>query len=117
MAERAIEIRKRIGVVATVATILNPTSSLLIKKAEDLGKEIQVSTSLCEEAFKAIFEGDMEKHDRMVEEEALRLAREVDVIVLAQGSMARLRSSLSQLVRIPVLASPPLLAERLKKMA
>jgi len=116
MAERAIESGKRIGVVATVATTLEPTSSLLLKKAEELGKEIQVSTALCEEAFKAILQGNMEKHDRMVAEEAIRLAREVDAIVLAQGSMARLRPSLSQQVHIPVLSSPPLLAEKLKKM-
>lgn len=116
MAERATEIGKRVGVVATVATTLPPTSSLLLKKAEEQGKEIQVSTSLCEEAFKAILQGDMEKHDRMVIEEAIRLARKVDVIVLAQGSMARLRPSLSQQVHVPVLSSPPLLVERLKKM-
>jgi Asp/Glu/hydantoin racemase len=116
MAERAIESGERIGMVATVATTLEPTSSLLVNKAEELGKKIQVSTTLCEGAFKAILQGDTEKHDRMVTEEAIRLAREVDVIVLAQGSMARLRSSLSQQISIPVLASPPLLAARLKKM-
>lgn len=116
MAEKAIESGKRIGVVATVATTLEPTSNLLLRKAEEMGKEIQVSTVLCEEAFKAILQGNAEKHDRMVTEEAVHLAREVDVIVLAQGSMARLRPPLSQQVNIPVLASPPLLAERLKKM-
>lgn len=115
MAEKAIESGKRIGVVATVATTIEPTSNLLLRKAEEMGKEIQVTTALCEEAFKAILQGNTEKHDRMVEEEAIRLAREVDVVVLAQGSMARLRPSLIQQIQIPVLASPPLLAERLKK--
>ncbi|MDI7260321.1 MAG: aspartate/glutamate racemase family protein [Thermodesulfobacteriota bacterium] len=116
MAEKAVKSGEKIGIVATVATTLDPTSSLLGKKAEELGKKISVSTALCQEAFKAILQGDTEKHDRMVTEEAVRLAREVDVIVLAQGSMARLRSPLSQQVNIPVLASPPLFAEMLKSM-
>lgn len=116
MAEKAIESGKRIGVVATVATTLGPTSNLLFRKAKEMSKEIQVTTALCEEAFKAILQGDTEKHDQMVTEETIRLAREADVIVLAQGSMARMRSPLSQQVNIPVLASPPLLAESLKRM-
>lgn len=116
MAEKAVKSGERIGIVATVATTLGPTSGLLEKKAGELGKKVSISTALCQEAFKAILQGDTEKHDRMVTEEAIRLAREVDILVLAQGSMARLRSPLSQQVRIPVLASPPLFAEMLKSM-
>jgi len=116
MAETAVARGRRIGVVATVATTLDPTSNLLRQKASEAGKEISISTALCEEAFQAILQGDMEKHDRLVMEKTTALAREVDVLVLAQGSMARLTSSLSQRVSIPVLSSPSLFMERLKSM-
>lgn len=116
MAEAAVKRGEKIGIVATVATTLDPTSDLLRNKAGELGKNVSISTALCQEAFKAILQGDTEKHDRIVMEEAVQLAREVDVLVLAQGSMARLRSPLSQQIKIPVLASPPLFAEMLKSM-
>lgn len=116
MAEMAVKQGGKIGVLATVATTLEPTSNLLRKKAEEFQKKVSVSTGLCQEAFQAIVQGDVEKHDRLVTQEAVRLAGEVDVIVLAQGSMARLRSPLSQQVNIPVLASPPLFVTMLKSM-
>lgn len=114
MAEMAVAKGRRIGVVATVATTLEPTSNLLRQKAAEARKEISISTALCEEAFKAILQGDMEKHDRMVIEKAKELARGVDVIVLAQGSMARLTLPLSKEVKVPVLSSPRLFTEMLK---
>ncbi len=116
MAEAAVAKGGRIGVVATVATTLGPTSSLLRQKAAEVGKEISISTALCQEAFNAIFQGDMERHDRMVMEKVSELASEVDVILLAQGSMARLTFPLSQQMRIPILSSPHLFVESLKLM-
>lgn len=116
MAEAAVARGRRIGIVATVATTLDPTSNLLRQKASESGKEISISTALCQEAFQAILQEDMEKHDRLVMEKATALAREVDVLVLAQGSMARLTLPLSQGVNIPVLSSPHLFAESLKSI-
>ena len=116
MAEAAVKKGRRIGIVATVATTLGPTSSLLKQKASETGKEISISTALCPEAFQAILQGDTERHDQMVMEKATELAREVDLILLAQGSMARLAFPLSQRVSIPVLSSPSLFMERLKLM-
>jgi Asp/Glu/hydantoin racemase len=116
MAETAITKGKRIGIVATVATTLEPTFSLLKEKAHESGKEISTSVVLCSEAFEAILRGEAERHDRLVTEKAKDLAQKVDVIVLAQGSMARLAPSLSREVSIPVLSSPPLFMEKLKTM-
>jgi Asp/Glu/hydantoin racemase len=116
MAEAAVKRGRRIGVVATVATTLEPTSSLLEQKALETGKEISISTALCPEAFRAILQGDTETHDQMVMERAKALAREVDVLVLAQGSMARLAFSLSNQVSIPVLSSPSLLIGKLRSI-
>jgi Asp/Glu/hydantoin racemase len=116
MAEAAVKKGERIGIVATVATTLDPTSNLLRQKAEEAGKKISISTALCQEAFQAILQGDTERHDRIVIEKAVELAKGVDLLVLAQGSMARLTKPLSQQVKIPVLSSPNLFVEKLKTM-
>lgn len=116
MAEAAVKRGEKIGIVATVATTLDPTSTLLRNKAVELGKNISLSTLLCQEAFHAILQGDMGRHDRIVIEKAVELAKEVDLLVLAQGSMARLRQPLSQEVKIPVLSSPNLFVEKLRSM-
>lgn len=116
MAEAAVKRGERIGIVATVSTTLGPTSDLLRNKAVELGKSISISTLLCQEAFHAILQGDTERHDRIVIEKAVELAKGVDLLVLAQGSMARLELPLSQQVKIPVLSSPNLFVEKLKTM-
>ena len=116
MAEAAVKKGERIGIVATVATTLDLTSNLLRQKAEEAGKKISISTALCQEAFQAILQGDTERHDRIVIEKAVELAKGVDLLVLAQGSMARLTKPLSQQVKIPVLSSPNLFVEKLKTM-
>lgn len=116
MAEEAVKKGRSIGILATVATTLEPTSQLLKEKASEAKREISISTALCEEAFQALLQGDREKHDRMVMEKAKALSRDVDVLVLAQGSMARLTLPLRRQVSVPVVSSPSLLMEKLKAM-
>ena len=116
MAEVAVDRGEKIGILATVATTLGPTSALLRQKAKEAGKEISLSAALCQEAFQAILQGDIERHDRMITEKGMELSREVDLIVLAQGSMARLAFPLSQKIGIPVLSSPPLFFGMLRSM-
>ena len=116
MAEAAIEKGEKIGLMATVATALGPVSSLIEQKAAEKGKKVTLSTALCPEAFKALLQGDTESHDRMVTEKAVELARGVDLLVLAQGSMSRLTVPLGQKTGIPVLSSPRLFVEKMKLM-
>jgi hypothetical protein len=98
--------------MATVTTALDPVSSLIEQKAAEKGKKVTISTALCQEAFKALLQGDTESHDRMVTEKAVQLAREVDLLVLAQGSMSRLTVPLVDKTGIPVLSSPRLLRKK-----
>ena len=116
MAEAAVKMGGKIGILATVATTLEPTSNLLREKAAESGKSISLSTGLCQEAFQAVLKGDTERHDQLVIEKGMELAKGVDVLVLAQGSMARMTKSLSQQIKIPVLSSPKLFAEKLRSM-
>lgn len=107
MAERAVELGTKIGVIATVQTTLNPTVRLIERKAREQRKRIELESSLCAEAFEALLRGDGQKHDELLIEAVFDLAERNDAIVLAQVSMARLESALTG-VRVPVLTSPAL---------
>lgn len=109
MADRAVELGQKIGVIATLPTTLEPTADLVRRRAEAAGKEVQLTSRLCEGAFEALMGGDAAQHDAMVASALKELATEVDVIVLAQASMARVVDGLAEEDRrIPILASPPL---------
>ena len=90
MAEKAVREGKKIGVIATLPTTLEPTVALLRDKAAEVGVEIEVVEGLAKGAFGA----DKATHDGLIEQEAVKLADEVDMIVLAQGSMAAMEEKL-----------------------
>ena len=107
MADQAVRTGKRIGVIATLPTTLEPTSDLVKRRAAAAGKDIVLQSRLCEGAFDALMRGDTETHDRMVVEALKELSTQVDVIVLAQASMARVVDSLSEAdKKVPILSSP-----------
>lgn len=108
MAERAVQEAKRIGVISTLPTTLDPTCRLLKNCAAEAGKEITLVEGLADGAFAAGQSGDSETHDRLIAEAAQRIADNVDLFVLAQGSMARMEQRLSELTGKPVLSSPVL---------
>jgi len=52
--------------------------------------------------------GDAAKHDTLVASALRELSKEVDVILLAQASMARVVDTLNEADKIiPIIASPP----------
>jgi Asp/Glu/hydantoin racemase len=114
MADKAVQLGKKIGVVATLSTTLNPTSDLVRRRAIATGKEIELVPVLCEGAFEALMSGDAATHDQKVGDALKKLANEVDVILLAQASMARVVDTLAEAdKKVPILASPPIAMEYL----
>ncbi len=114
MADQAVQIGRRIGVVATLPTTLNPTADLVRRRAVAAGRDIELTSKLCEGAFEALMAGDAAKHDEVVATALRELATQVDVILLAQASMARVVDTLSEADRkVPILASPPIAIEHL----
>jgi Asp/Glu/hydantoin racemase len=108
MADAAVQMGTKIGVIATLPTTLAPTSDLVKRRAAAAGKEIELVSRLCEGAFDALMSGDAAKHDAMVAEALKELSTQVDVILLAQASMARVVDTLSEAdKKVPILASPP----------
>ncbi|RZK38974.1 MAG: Asp/Glu/hydantoin racemase [Pedobacter sp.] len=109
MADLAVKTGAKIGVIATLPTTLGPTSDLVKRRAALQGKEIELTSRLCEGAFEALMSGDAAKHDEMVAKALIELSKEVEVIVLAQASMSRVVDGLAESDKIiPILASPEL---------
>lgn len=90
MAEEAVSRGSRIGVAATLATTLEPTCRLILRKAQETAKAITLERALCAGAFEALTAGKPEAHDQIVLQGIRELAAKgIDIIVFAQGSMAR----------------------------
>ncbi|WBL24674.1 aspartate/glutamate racemase family protein [Zunongwangia sp. HGR-M22] len=117
MADKAVSEGKKIGVVATLPTTLEPTSDLVRRRALAVGKEIELTSKLCEGAFEALMNGNAQEHDKKVAAALIELTDTVDVIVLAQASMARVVEQLDDIDRkVPILASPPVAMEYLVRI-
>jgi Asp/Glu/hydantoin racemase len=115
MAEQAVEHGRRIGVLATLWSTLQPTAKLIERTALDAGREIEVQDRLCDDAFEALRDGDTDRHDAVVRDGLRELIGWADVIVLAQASMARVVDTLTDEERAtPILSSPRLGMERVR---
>jgi Asp/Glu/hydantoin racemase len=93
-----------IGVVATVATAGPITAKLLGEYAAETGQEVLTEIAVTTEAFDALKAGDGGRHDALVRKQIERLLPRVDVLVLAQISMARAVDNAN--FTKPVLTSP-----------
>lgn len=117
MAETAVRRARTIGVLATLRTTLDPTTALLREKAAEIGREVELVECLCEDAFPAVLAGDTERHDRILREALVNDLDGVDLIVLAQASMARVVSTLAPgALRVPVQSSPELAILRTREI-
>jgi len=116
MAAVAVEKYESIGVIATLPTTQRPTMNLLQAKAHDSGKKVNIVSGMATGAYAALVSGKPELHDQLIEQAAERLAKQVDCIVLAQGSMMRMQEALSHMTGKAVLSSPVCCAEYLKTL-
>ncbi len=115
MAEAAVARGERIGVAATLATTLQPTLALLQQKAA-AGKAVEFESILVSEAYQKLMKGDKTGHDQTLAEALTALADKVDVVVLAQASMARVVATLPEEIRDKFLSSPRLGMERMRQV-
>ena len=103
-----------IGVIATLDSTLGPTARLVQRQADRNKRDVTVVAGLAQGAYLAAVSGDVQKHDALILAEAERLAQQVEVLVLAQGSMARMEDRLRESTGKPVLSSINTGLERLK---
>lgn len=115
MADEAVRIGARVGVLATLATTLQPTAELVERRAIAAGKDVEVDARVCDGAFDALQAGDRDRHDELVRDDLRELISGVDVVVLAQASMARVADTLDE-AAVPILASPRLGMQRVAEL-
>ena len=109
MVDQAVRLGRKVGVIATLPTTLHPTADLVRRRALVAGREVELVSRLCEGAFEALMNGNGAEHDARVAAALRELSSQVDVVVLAQASMARVVESLTEAGRrCPILARPPL---------
>jgi len=112
MADKAVEAGSRIAVVATLPTTLAPTKDLIVRAGAAAGREVSVTTLLCNEAFDALTKGDVKQHNALLMQMIVQAAGTHDVVVLAQASMTNIVPDLPVAVAARVLTSPRLGLER-----
>jgi hypothetical protein len=111
MARTAVRSGDRIAVVAAVESTIAPTRALLAESADAAGRPVELVDAPCLDAWSLFEAGD---HDRYLARLASHLAEidgAVDVIVLAQASMAPVESRVQ--LRSLLLSSPRLAVEDL----
>lgn len=115
MLEAALEIGPRIGLLATFpATIVSMTPELE-NLAQQKGIALELHTRCAQGAMDHLGAGDAGKHDEMILQ-ALESLPDVDVVMLAQFSMARAQSRAAARVPVPVLTAPAAAVKKLSAM-
>lgn len=95
----AIRLGRRIGLIATFAPTLQSMPA-------EFPSEVELVPVLAEGALDALNAGQLERHDALIAAAAQRAAAQgIDVLVLAQFSMARAETLVRQTVNQPVLTT------------
>lgn len=101
MAREAIRTGKRIGVIATLRTTLEPTKQLIRDCAREMGAEVELVDGLADGAFGL----DQEQFKQMLIDTCAKIRNDVDVLLFAQGSMAYAEAAVAEAMGLPVLSS------------
>ncbi|MBB2945238.1 hypothetical protein FB565_004971 [Actinoplanes lutulentus] len=90
MADAAVAMGRRIAVVATVESTLEPTMALLRESATNAGVQVTLLPSPCLSAWQHFESGDHESYHAAVADHVRTIiaGADADVVVLAQASMA-----------------------------
>lgn len=116
MAEKAISLGRVIGVAAALESTIVPTSDLLHEVAKEKNKEIMIKEIVCADAWQLKQAGDNDGYVLAVADCIRKSFTGLDVVVLAQGSMAPAADLLKDLA-IEVLSSPRLGCQEIAKLA
>lgn len=102
MCRAAVRSGKRIGVMATLSSTLEPTKNTVLRVAREMGKRVELVDALLEGAFGL---SPDEFKQRMLDK-AGEIAQDVDVILFAQGSMAYCEQIIADTYHKEVVSSP-----------
>lgn len=102
MCREAVILGKKIGVMATLNSTLDPTKNTIRRVAREIDREVEIVDCLVDGAF-GLNQEDFKK--RMLEK-AAEIENKVDVILFAQGSMAYCEEEISKSYNKTVVSSP-----------
>ena len=103
MMEHAVTHAERIGLVMTNPTTEAPSKILFREVSDKLGRNATLIPRLCPHAFSKLNQGDVQGHDLEVIKTVENLLTEVDVVMLAQISIARIKDHLDGSMKSRVL--------------
>ena len=101
MCREAVRLGLRVGVLATLSTTLEPTKNTVARVAREMNKHIDIVDGLVD-----VFGADQDNFKALLCAKAEEIADQVDVILLAQGSMAYAEEKIYEKIGKPVLSSP-----------
>lgn len=92
----------RIGVMATLATTLEPTKATLRRVAREMNRQVTLVDALLDGAFGLT----PDEFTTRMRDKAQSVAKDVDVLLFAQGSMAYCEAPVHAATGKPVVSSP-----------
>lgn len=102
MCREAVRLGKRIGVLATLPTTLEPTKNTVLRVAREMNRHVELIDGLVDGAFGI----DQDQFKAMLCAKSEEIIDQVDVILLCQGSMAYAEETIHEKFGKPVLSSP-----------
>lgn len=116
MIEHALQQAGRIGLVMTNPTTEIPSTLLFDEVSRRLGSSASLQTRLCPNAFARLNQGDIRGHDAEVIETVKRLLDDVEIVLLAQISIARVRKQVEPAISGRVLSSLDFIAPKINNI-
>lgn len=111
MCRDAVRRGKRIGVMATLPTTLEPTKNTIRRVAREMNQEVELVDCLVDGAFGL----DQDQFRTLLNSHAQEIKDQIDILLLCQGSMAYCESYLEQELSVPLVSSPRYGAVELKR--
>lgn len=102
MCREAVRKGKSIAVMATLPTTLEPTKNTIRRVAREMNRHVELVDCLVDGAFGL----DQDQFRALMQENAMKVAGDVDVILFAQGSMAYCEQYIAEQTGKTVLSSP-----------
>lgn len=102
MCREAVRLGKRIGIMATLSSTLEPTKGTILRVAREMGRRVELTDALLDGAFGL----SQDEFKARMTAKAEEIAGAVDVILFAQGSMAYCEAAVGGVCGKPVVSSP-----------
>lgn len=115
MFDEALQAGRRIALIATFEPSMAPMRAELVAMAAQRGQGIELLPCFVPGAMDALSRGDGDLHDTLIADHVAALPA-VDVVMLAQFSMARARERAAGATQAPVLSSPDSAVQALRRL-